>query len=258
MRKLFAALLFALSLSAADLHLIVAADTHAFNIGGASAYNRDRMLVTLEKAALGSDMGYFPQVLDGKALSPQSVGETLDSLQVEEDDTLVFYYSGHGFRLTDKGSKWPYFDLTYGEYAIDMDQVIDTLRAKKPRLLLIFADCCNVAMPLQFAPLPKAAPLIKSAWGALFRDAEGEVIAAAAQPSQYSIMLKQTVGEFSKGGIFTNALLEAIKTSPSWGAVEKQTIRQVEEKITTLLQTLQIPDPLMHQQALFFTAMSGQ
>jgi len=253
-RKLLVLTLCAFSLSAADLHLIVAADTHAFNIGGASAHNRDRVLITLERAALGAEMGFFPQVLDGSALSAPALAESFESLQVEEDDTLVFYYSGHGFRLTDKASKWPFFDLTYGEYSFDMDRVIEQLRVKRPRLLLVFADCCNIAMPAQYAPppLPKAAPFIKSNWSALFLEASGEVIAAAAQPSQYAIMLKETVGEFGKGGIFTNALIEAIKTSPSWGQVEKQTTEEVEAKITKMLQTLQIPDPLMHQKSLFF------
>lgn len=69
--------------------------------------------------------------------SPESVRAALAKLRPESNDTVLFYYTGHG-GIDDRGS---HFLMPGGK--LYRDEVRATLQHVKPRLAVMLTDCCN-------------------------------------------------------------------------------------------------------------------
>jgi hypothetical protein len=224
-------------LEAASLHAIIVADTTDESIGDSTAVDLSKVKRQISTIARHTDLQIHEVVLKGFDVKPAALLDALHSLEFEEDDVVVFYYSGHGFRTESKeGNPWPnlYFSLV-GE-GIDLSYVREVLEEKHPRFLLVMADVCNSFVPDDFAPplifkilgdLPDQ-ELVKANYRSLFLETEGTLLISSS-----------TVGEYSwgtlKGGVFTIAFLQNLQAAvkeadhPDWEIILQRSHQDVSE-----------------------------
>jgi hypothetical protein len=150
--------------------------------------------------------------------SKADLDREVKALAPTKDDTVIFYYSGHGGRMSAKKGKWPDMALQNDDL-VDLQYPVDLVNAKgaRPRLMLSFGDCCNSYMDRSVAMKTRSAKST-AALKDLFLDSSGTVIASGCIPGQYSL-------GGSDGGVFTNSYVNATYNAmnTSWDAVMKNT-----------------------------------
>ena len=156
-------------------------------------------------------------VFEGEKAAPNEILKYYRSLKSTPNESVVFYYTGHGGFYTDRGHR-----LTLGKAGVlDRMDLLNAMTRNKPRLACVLTDCCaNADLPIlaggakRTAPNPKNAPrLVGGGNGELFRDlffrAEGIVNLTAARTGTTA------AGDRSKGGsFFTLALTKLLRESP--------------------------------------------
>lgn len=142
--------------------------------------------------------------------SISGIQEAINQLEVGENDVIFFYFTGHGYRYEEqeKCGKYPYLYLTKTEAhlydaGICLEDINEQLKAKKPRLLVSLADCCNNVLPYE-EPVAMNPVLIGQAYRKLFLASKGYIISTSSLPGQYSFAT-------NTGGYFTNGFLESIR-----------------------------------------------
>jgi hypothetical protein len=142
----------------------------------------------------------------------------IKALAPKSDDTVIFYYSGHGGRMSDKAGQWPDMAMQNDDL-VDLQYPVDLMAKKgtQPRLMLSFGDCCNSYMDRSVSMKTRS---VKStaALKSLFLGSSGTVIASGCVPGQYSL-------GGSDGGVFTNAYLSSTYNAmnTTWDSVMKNT-----------------------------------
>lgn len=223
--------------SAQTLHLI-----NFSTMDEAISSDVDYERTTREISLVASYIDYRISFYDGlgEDCSRENLLTTLNSLVCEEDDIIVFYYSGHGGRSTQDKSRYPQFCLKYLGYQQDkwvpMHLVVDELKAKNARLTLILADCCNQAasgvspkmasaMSYNAEPVSGDNQAIIENYKKLFLDCEGTIVATSSKEGQVSWPL------IAKGGLFSYCFFEDALYSayegdipPTWAEVKNKTI----------------------------------
>jgi len=235
-----AALLVVLTLAvaapAADLHLITFIDTTDSAIGTVEDLQNALQWADLLSASTGLTLRL--QAYSGADVNVTKTRNVLNSLQVGSDDVIYFYYSGHGYNPGDR--KWPvltYVNTWYGT-DVSLDEVVETLIPKQPRLLVILADCCN-SYPggtSQSLRLPSTLSATQQAnFRRLFCDFRGSVLASGASPGQVSL------GGAGEGSLFTNFFMyDAITLASSagdltWAAVFAKTTADTQAEAATII-----------------------
>lgn len=185
----------------------------------------------MERIAAQSGLPLNYQAYSGDDFNVAKARQVLTALQVNENDVIYFYYSGHG--ANPPGKKWPVMDFARPDSSDDvsLDEVVEKLQPKNPRLLVVLADCCN-SFPNQGDPLivkEVFKDTVADAFRSLFVNFQGTVIATGASPGQYSLGGEKT------GGVFTNAYmasmnsLAAINPALTWNEVLALTRKTVGE-----------------------------
>jgi caspase domain-containing protein len=216
----FATALFAFILGAACLpmpafaqtiHLITVADTRDANIGSGTAGNTTQIVEFVTKAAGEMKVTVSRQDVSGSAFSCQRIKEALDQVKPGSNDVVIFYYSGHGFRSEGSTSKFP--ELFCGQEAFSggaprLVDIASQLADKKPRLMLVVADSCNVLFTQPVPPLPAAAiaavPVSRlKQYQNLFLRHKGTLTMSGSIKDQFSWYLPST-------GLFTQQFVRAL------------------------------------------------
>ena len=162
------------------------------------------------RAAYPSDQ---VQLLTGTAATRDKLLTAFDSLaeNTTADSTVVFYFSGHGYRASTSMGE-DYYLLPYGyniqelyKTAISEQEFTDKLKAIPARKMLILLDCCHAGgvgaakapgLSLAKSPLPPGAV-------ELLATGEGRVLIASSQEDE----LSYAGNPYSA---FTLALIEAL------------------------------------------------
>jgi hypothetical protein len=121
------------------LHALFLADTDDPTIGNFVAISSNGISDQLNELCDFAGMQKDFVRIRGQDLTRQRVDACLEKLAVSGDDAVFFHYDGHGCAWT---SEWP--ALAFDNSALDLNEVVQKLRRKKPRLLVVLADCCNV------------------------------------------------------------------------------------------------------------------
>jgi hypothetical protein len=152
-------------------------------------------------------------LLTGEKATRAAVLSALDALAQLNDAeaTVVFYFSGHGYRVTASLGEF-YYLMPFGydtarlfETAIRGDEFTTRLRAIAAQKLLVLLDCCHAGgltkpepsgMKLTKAPLPPEA-------ASLLAEGRGRVLIASSQQDEFSFAGRPY-------SAFTLALIEAL------------------------------------------------
>jgi hypothetical protein len=159
--------------------------------------------------------------------------DKLQNIEVKPDDVLFFYYSGHGYRDSDKTSPWPNLVISLEDLGVDFQTITTILKEKNPRLLLAMANSCNKSVSQKIELLKKGIDFtskerIQENYKKLFLDQAGAVISSSSLPGQYSYRRPETGTLYLEA--FLAALHEEVKGKEAhWESIFKQTVKKTLE-----------------------------
>lgn len=207
--------------SAATLRALLIGDTLDRSIGPDLQLDIDNMREEVKRISEYTQMPADVVILTGHDVSPEAIWDAIDALEADDDDAILFYFSGHGYRTYGKGDDpWPYLYFSQQDEGIDYTEVIDALNDKAARLLVTLADCCNNrisdwAAPPVVSPKAGTIDLFAAHYTSLFVEAAGTVLITSSEAGQYSYSTPN-------GGLFTLAFLDAVQDAvtasdnPGW------------------------------------------
>ncbi|MCU0404817.1 MAG: caspase family protein [Chitinophagaceae bacterium] len=139
--------------------MIIAVDTLDPSVGKASKQDMLNMTEMFKNIAADMDLP-DPKIryIMGKNFNKKALTQALTQfLKPDPDDIVIFYFSGHGYRLPiDKNdyprmivsNKWTEATLYDESFAVaDIRKILENKR-EKARLTFIINDCCNTIFPL--------------------------------------------------------------------------------------------------------------
>jgi Caspase domain len=127
---------------AKTLHAILVADT-IHDITAVTRPDIHKWQSEVRLIAKHTQMDLKEKVFCGENFHKDKVSAYLLNLSIQPDDTVVFYFSGHGFRTFQKKTPWPFMNFDLSSQGLDVQWIADTIRGKKPQFALIMTDCCN-------------------------------------------------------------------------------------------------------------------
>lgn len=235
--------------NSAKLHLVVIANTLIGDIGPSCSADRDKLDYEFRSIADALGAGYAKYIVDGDNFNKATVQSTLNNLRVGNNDIIVFFYRGHGFRWDNQTDIYPNMDLRKTNYlpidkttSMPLLEVYNTLKNKGARLSLVLADCCNNKVGInqstsvsflnsQSDNKPDVSKLKR-----LFMTSRGTLISAAARSGEYS-----WANPF--GGFYTLSFIQAMKEkisylnngTYSWNDIITYTTRLAKDKSSPAL-----------------------
>jgi hypothetical protein len=173
----------------------------------------------------------FPKIIDGSQFSKASVNDAIDnwlaSFKLNEKDIVIFYYSGHGFRLPEDKSVYPRMwlktatnkDIEPNSLRMEED-IYDRIVQMGAGVNIVISDCCN-SIPgantafATTAKIKKSNPPLPDKIEGNIKDFEQlfspghplSIIATASDSTELA------GGTAAAGGFFTFNLLEALDKS---------------------------------------------
>ncbi len=203
------------------IQALIAVDTHS-NLKESVKKDRSNMLLLLQVLAENGAKVHTTE-LSGSSLTNKNISSWVKKLPKDHNQTILFYYSGHGTRTKNLRSPWPLLAFQNGRELIPTKAIQDALKKRKPRLLIILTDCCNgYYVPKSYAPMMKSIPdssSVSQALRSLFFEAKGTVTITASKPGH------NAVGFLHLGGLMTNLLISSItepyEPSKTWKSVVK-------------------------------------
>jgi hypothetical protein len=139
---------------AADIVSVIVVDTQDDSIGDSTAADLYKMQSLVSKIAKNTDLKPRQVILKDQNAVPAKMLNSLKSLKVNQDDVVIFYFSGHGYRTPSKGdSLWPNLYFSLRDEGVEYEKVVSLLQKKNPRLLITMADVCNNVISESQAPL---------------------------------------------------------------------------------------------------------
>lgn len=196
-----------------------AANFHVLLVGDTKSNLREQVVADLsmmheQSIQLARAVGAAPKirVIRENQVSRNEILTAVDRLNLQPDDYLLFYFSGHGFRTEQKKSKWPNLYFPEVDQYIALDEIIEHLKPKKMKFGLIVADCCNNSFAQEWPDTEEfdfqtqerrhISPSIRN----LFENSKGLLVVSASEPGTYA-------WASDEGGILTCALLDGMSYS---------------------------------------------
>jgi hypothetical protein len=151
----------------------------------------------------------LPDFLDGNDVTPASILNYYTNLDCRPDDTLVFYYTGHGGTDPNFGH---FLSTAGGTMNILRSTVRDMMVAKKPHVVIILTDCCSLSGRLMTPFAPGVGMPLEKLLKDLFLRHGGVVDITAAS---YRGPDDAEAAYFTPkvGGVFTTALMETLASA---------------------------------------------
>lgn len=145
--------------AASRVHVLVVADTDApgaAQIGlGIDGDNVKRVFDELFTRSNRADQ-YALELFTGNRVSPQNILDYYANLKTNPNETVVFYYTGHGITDQNQGHL-----ITTHKGFLSRKALLDAMEKKNPQLVVLLTDCCanygNPNKPFPGAPFKAGA-----------------------------------------------------------------------------------------------------
>lgn len=159
--------------------------------------------------------------LSGEQVAAETIMKSVEDLKIQPEDTVIFYFLGHGYRTSVKEGQWPFLYLCQEDRGLDLTLIIESLISKKPHMALVIADCCNniIDDDLGNPWEPRASFMpcgsrTSAGYRTLFNDFEGVIIACSSTPGEYAYC--RPTGHLFTAGFLCALHLETTSRSPNW------------------------------------------
>lgn len=132
------------------MHVILVCATTDPTLSQFSIYDLDRAEKLYTK--LADEIGVKANIIKifGDSYNKKNVEAAVKNLKPAAADIVVFYYSGHGFRMPKLNRPYPFMDLRsdaktqdYKQHTMNIEDIFLTLKSKPNRFTLVVSDCCN-------------------------------------------------------------------------------------------------------------------
>jgi len=214
------------------MHLILAADVSSSDSVGSVVQSDTYNLRELLENNVAGDRLNIIDLQDkhkGKLLTKENILQEICNLNVNSDDTIFFFYSGHGaFDPKVAQNDGQYFALASyiqnreTEKPVFRYEILDTMKSKNVRLSILISDCCfnEAELPTHLRPpqLPQSRgemkalkPLVEK----LFFEAKGVVDITASEKGSYGFIYpkeSRIENGVNKGSVFTWNLHKTLTT----------------------------------------------
>jgi hypothetical protein len=222
-------ILFILTLSSwaeSTIHSVLLTDSSDERLGVLFDITAVRWERLLKQVAKRLDQELNVVLLADDSFHEGALIEALDGMEVEAEDSLVFYYTGHGFHRPGKSHLLPTLKLDKAPLALSV--VVELIKEKGAGFNLIVADCCNHYLSKR-SPLNRRAAALElgsaasateegmdSRFNQLFLQEEGTIVITSAGPGEFSWYNPEKAGVFSY--FFLRSLRDETKSlaCPSW------------------------------------------
>lgn len=194
-------------LHAQTVHLLTVADFRGFEEKALDGVKKD--IENIEKFFEKNLPGVIKHTqVDGNMATPEAIREKINELEPEQNDTIVFYYSGHAANDSNNNGQFLQLkDKKGNPTALDRHKIKNWLLDKDCRLVVMLTDCCNMFeenedLTQDQVPTMRGTsshPFIQE----LFIKSSGLADITSSKVGQYSYALKN-------GSIFTNAMIKTI------------------------------------------------
>lgn len=182
------------------LHALLVADTDTGGNIGVSVRTDIKNLRTILEAGLPAAQLRIVEIT-GNEVTPNNLTSRLRNLQINSDDAVIIYYSGHGGFDPDRGH---YFALTNGGRLYRSAVVSAITQPYTPRFWGVITDCCASIPPISVAPV--LAPGDRTTLLThLFLETKGRVDITSSRPEQISLGIQPPFG-----GVFTWSLCKVL------------------------------------------------
>ena len=215
----------------AKMHLILAADVSSADAVGSVVQSDTYNLRELIESNVAGGRLSIIDLQDkkrGDLLTKDVILQEIRNLNANSDDTIFFFYSGHGAFDSVAGQ---YFALASQEQAF-RSEVLDAIKSKHARLSILISDCCNNQsdVPTHLRP-PQVQSRgdmkgLRSLFEKLFFETEGVVDITASEKGSYGFVYPKEAREengVNKGSVFTWNLCKTLKTetyaSKNWDQI---------------------------------------
>jgi hypothetical protein len=229
-----------------SLVLLVVANVSDTAIGQACRNDMNNAITFFKKIAGFLGIKFRYDTIAGNNYYIKNVKEAIGMLNPNPGDIVVFYYTGHGFRIDKDTRQAPYIDLrhkidkTYklADNSLSMEDIFTLVKNEGARLNLVLADCCNSLITISNAKAdaPAKTKGFEMNWSTencrdLFLNSSTSILATAALPGQLATCNNNFGGFFS---YFFRASVENqfsfFKTKVTWEQVFEETKRQTKFK----------------------------
>jgi hypothetical protein len=222
---------------AQKIHLVIAADTNASGGVGAitqiDQYNIKQLFQTNIP-----DPQLNIVTIPAEKMKQSEIFQIIDSLEISNEDTLIFYYSGHG--AFDRQNQQQFLQLSLGN--LYRSELLKQIIQKSPRLSVLLTDCCNVQVDgvppnertgkeINFPQ--EISPLFKS----LFVYCKGVVDITSSKLGEYSFCDNRK--KDNRGSCFTYPLIDLMNTNKDnaqmdWGKLVEELAPKVNDAFKEL------------------------
>lgn len=218
-----------LALEAVTFHTILIGDTRDKELRKVIQKDLKHMEKHLDEVFEYLDVDWHQQVIYTGRDTNSTILQDLKNLNIQSDDIVFFYFSGHGFYTgNSKKECWPTLYFSQEDIGIDQSYIMQLILARQPRLFICLADCCNnileeddipeiIAKRFKIEPKREGKSLSLQK---LFLDARGVILISSAAPEYYA------EGTNERGSCFTNCYIktfnQALQINPekvSWDSI---------------------------------------
>jgi len=217
-----------IALESQEIHSFVTADTLS-NLKNSVRVDMKSIKKLIRSISQSTQIPYTSLMLTHKDLTRSNLFRIIDATNINPDDIVFFYYTGHGCRTMETRNMWPCIYFTKPRERVDLSDIVDVLLSKKASLYVVIADCCNDykqldlinAHSLSQKKLPSK-NLQQQVLRSLFSQQNLLIIASGSTPGQLSWTTQD-------GSIFTNAFIksleiEAHREEAQWERVLQRTV----------------------------------
>lgn len=147
------------------MYLLVVADTLDKEIGSSCSKDMKRVVETFSGLTNFLGIKFFSKTISGNEYSKKNIQTAINNIKPSANDIVIFYYSGHGFRLPENSRRFPNLKLKNFRndrrnfrdsilwinkdrqdnitYSLNIEDIFNSIKAKKARFNLVLSDCCN-------------------------------------------------------------------------------------------------------------------